>query len=153
MRALRQSGRGKGRGSALIEFALSFGVLFALMAGAFEFGYGFFIYIQLQNSVREGARYGSLITYDSASSDFTAAYGNAVRNVVVYGDPAGGSRSMIPNLSAANVDLTVTFANAVPSAVTVSVKNYSLRTIFKTFVLQKPTSTFPYVGRYAPDGM
>ncbi len=153
MRPIRHSRNRKRRGSVIIEFALSFAVLFPFMAAVFEFGYGFFVYIQLQNSVREGARYASLRTYNTSTASYTLDYANAVKNVVVYGDPLGGSTSTIPNLTAANVDLVVTFANAVPSAVTVSVKDYSMYTVFHTFVLQKPRCTFPYVGRYAPDGM
>ncbi len=153
MRAIRQGWNRKRRGSVIIEFALSFAVLFPFMAAVFEFGYGFFVYIQLQNSVRAGARYASLRTYDTSTAAYTSTFGTAVKNVVVYGDPAGGSASTTPNLTASNVNLAVTFTNAVPSAVTVSIKNYSLQTVFHTFVLQKPSCTFPYVGRYAPDGL
>ncbi len=143
----------KKRGSAVVEFAMSFAVLFPLMTGLLEFGHAFFIYIQLGNAVREGARYASLITYDSATTDISTAYGNAVQNMVVYGDPAGGTSSLIPNLTTEHVSVAVTFANNVPSSVTVSVRNYGIQTFFKTLVLQRPACTFPYVGRYAPAGL
>src|SRR5262245_17518824 len=55
-------------GNALIEFALAFGFLFPCLTGTFQFGYAFFIYNELQNAVRQGARYAAFKTYDSSSS-------------------------------------------------------------------------------------
>ena len=152
MRSIPRPRLRRQRGSALIEFAITFVILFPLMAGVFEFGYAFFIYNQLKNAVREGSRYASLITYDSATATYSDAFGNAVRNMAVYGNPAGGTTPNIPRLTTAHVALSVTFTNGVPAAVTVSIRGYSLDTIFKTFVLNKPSCTFPYVGRYAPIG-
>jgi Flp pilus assembly protein TadG len=144
--------RNQRRGSALIEFALTFVVLFPLMTGIFQFGYCLFNFMELKNAVREGARYASLRTYDSNSSTYSSAFGAAVRNVVVYGDPNGGRVPSAPRLTTANVSLTVTFSSGVPRSVTVSIVNYSLPAAFTTFILNKPSSTFPYTGRYAPAG-
>ena len=141
------------RGNALIEFALTFAVFFPLMTGTFQFGYCFFTYNQLKNAVREGARYASLLTYDSSSSTYSSAFGSAVRNMVVYGSPAGGSTPSVPRLTTANVSLAVTFGSGVPKRITVSITNYSLPAAFTTFVMNKPSCTFPYTGRYAPAGM
>ena len=44
------------RGNALIEFALSFFLLFAMFAGIFQFAYSFYVYNALVTAVREGAR-------------------------------------------------------------------------------------------------
>jgi Flp pilus assembly protein TadG len=140
------------RGSALVEFALTFAVLFLLMTGSFQFGYCLFTYSQLKNAVREGARYASLLTYDSSSSAYSSAFGSAVRNMVVYGNPAGGSAAAVPHLTTANVSLAVTFRSGVPAGITVSITNYSLPAVFTTFVLNKPGCMFPYTGRYAPAG-
>lgn len=145
--------RNKRRGSALIEFALTFVVLFPLVTGIFQFGYCFFNYMALKNAVREGARYASLRTYDSNSSTYTSAFGGAVRNVVVYGNPGGGTVPSTPGLTTANIALTVTFRSGIPKSVTVSIVNYSLPAVFTTFILNKPSSTFPYTGRYAPAGV
>lgn len=140
------------RGSSVVEFALAFAVLFPLMAGVFQFGYAFFIYGEMKNAVREGARFGSLLTYASPNPTCTQEYLDAVRNMTVYGDPAGGATPVVPNLSMANVAVTVAFSAGVPSTVTVATSNYSLPAVFTTFVLNKPSSTFPYIGRYAPAG-
>jgi Flp pilus assembly protein TadG len=140
------------RGSALVEFALTFVVLFPLMTGVFQFGYCLFTYNELKNAVREGARYASLLTYDSNSSTYSSAFGSAVRNIVVYGNPSGGSTPSVPRLTTANVSLAVTFRSGVPASIAVSITNYSLPAAFTTFVLNKPSCTFPYTGRYAPAG-
>lgn len=148
----RAAGRRR-RGSAVLEFALTFVVLFPMMLGVFEFGYAFFLYNQLKNAVREGSRYASLATYDSSTAAYTDAYGNSVKNMVVYGSPTGGTQPLIPRLNTAHVRIAVTFANGVPAAVTVGVQNYPLETGLKTLLLRKPSCTFPYVGRYAPAGL
>ena len=140
-------------GHAMLEFALAFSFLFPLFFGAFQFGYSFFLYNQLKNAIREGARYASLATYDSNNSNYTTAFGAAVQNMVVYGDPAGNGTSIVPGLTSSNVALDVTFANGIPAQITVSIRNYSLDAVFTTFVLNKPSCTFPYTGRYAPAGL
>lgn len=137
----------------MLEFALAFSFIFPCFYGVFQFGYSFFVYNQLKNAVREGARYASLKTYDTNSTAYTSAFGNAVKNVVVYGDPAGGTTPIVPSLSTAQVALTVTFASAVPTQVKVGIQSYRLNNVFGTFVLNKPAVTFPYIGRYAPDGL
>ncbi len=145
--------RSRQRGNALVEFALGFAVLFPLMTGIVQFGYCLFAYSELKSAVRQGARYASLLTYDSNSDAYSASFGTAVRNMVVYGDPAGGTTPVAPRLGTANVQLTVTFTRGVPDTVKVSIVNYSLPAIFTTFVLNKPSSSFPYTGRYAPGGI
>ena len=76
------------RGSALIELTLSLSFLTALFLGTWQYGYGFYVYAQLEQAVRDGARYAAARTYDSATTTPTDTYLAAVQNVVVYGDPA-----------------------------------------------------------------
>mgnify|MGYP003865886925 CR=1 FL=1 len=137
-------------GNALIEFALAFGFLFPLLAGAFQFGYAFFIYNELQNAVRHGARYAAYKTYDSDTATPSTAFANSVKNAVVYGDPAGGSIPIVPLMNSGNVKLVVTFTNGVPGMMTVSVQNYTLDAFLRTFTINKPAASFSYVGVYAP---
>ena len=56
------------RGSALIELTLSLSFLTALFLGVWQYGYGFYVYAELEQSVRDGARYAAARTYDSATS-------------------------------------------------------------------------------------
>ena len=49
----------------MIEFAIGSGVLLAAFSGTFQFGYTFLQYNNLENAVARGARYASLVPYDS----------------------------------------------------------------------------------------
>ena len=137
-------------GSVLVEFTLSATFLIALFLGVWQFGYGFFIYNELEESVRAGARYASLGTYNSANGTPTASFLSSVQNVVVYGNPAGGTTPVAPGLTTANVSLTVTFTS-VPTTMTVAITNYSVPTYFGNQTLSgKPTTSFPFVGVFGP---
>ena len=72
-------------GSALIEFAGSLILLSVMFSGIFEIGYSFYTYSELVTAVRAGARYAALQPRESAANPVVA---EAVRNLVVYGDPA-----------------------------------------------------------------
>lgn len=142
--------RNRQGGNALIEFAIAFGFLFPLLTGTFQFGYAFFLYNELQNAVRQGARYAAFKTYDSASSTPSTTFSNSVKNVVVYGNPAGGAVPIVPSLTTANVNLQVTYVSGVPGMMTVSIQNYTLDAFLRTFSINKPSASFSYVGVYAP---
>jgi Flp pilus assembly protein TadG len=144
--------RGKRNGSVLVEFTLSATFLVALFLGVWEFGYSFYIYSELEQSVRAGARYASLRTYNSANSTPTADFLTAVQNVVVYGDPAppAGATPVAPGLTTSNVSLTVTFTS-VPTTMNVAITGYTLPTYFGNQTLTgKPTTSFPFVGVFGP---
>ncbi len=139
------------RGSAMVEFALAFTLLFPVLTGAFQFGYAFYVYNEMQTAVRAGARYGSWRTYNSATATPSSDYLAAVRNVVVYGNPAGGTQPVAPGLTVANVTVTMTFDSGVPSRVTVGVDNYSTNAVFRMLRFRaKPKVTVPYTGTFDP---
>ena len=54
------------RGQSLVELSISLMVLLWLLAGAVEFGLGFFQFIQLRDAAQEGALYGSINPNDTA---------------------------------------------------------------------------------------
>jgi Flp pilus assembly protein TadG len=85
------------RGSTLVEFAIGATVFLTAMFAVLEFGRALWTHNALTDAARRGVRYASL----HASSD-----SNGVKNVVVYGDPAGGSKALVPNLTTANVSVT-----------------------------------------------
>lgn len=150
MRRTTASSKGR-RGNSLVEFALSFGFLFSVFAGVFQFGYAYFIYNTLESAVRAGARYASLRVYDSGTPTPSDAYLTAVRNMVVYGSPDGGVQPVAPGLTPAKVNVTVTFDRNVPKDVTVSIVNYTLNAVLTSYQLNgKPKLTFAYMGRFAP---
>jgi Flp pilus assembly protein TadG len=144
--------RGRTSGSVLVEFTLSATFLIGVFLGVWQFGYGFFIYSELEQSVRAGARYASLRTYNSANSTPTSDFLTAVQNVVVYGDPSppNGATPVAPGLTTANVSVTVTFTS-VPTTMNVAITGYKLPTYFGNQTLNgKPTTSFPFVGVFGP---
>ncbi len=139
------------RGSVTIEFALAFVLLFSILGGVFQFGYSYYVYNALENTVRDAARYASLRAYDSTSSTPSDGFLTAVRNMAVYGSPAGGTQSLVPGLAPSHIQLTVTFDRNVPYRMKVAVRDYRVQAIFSPFVLSgKPNADFRYMGRYAP---
>ncbi|MEN6533469.1 MAG: TadE/TadG family type IV pilus assembly protein [Bryobacteraceae bacterium] len=143
--------RTRRRGSAIVEFALSFGFLFSVFAGIFQFGYAYFVYNQLENAVRGGARYASLADYDSLTETPSVTFETAVRNMVLYGNPGGTGSAIVPALSASNITVTATMERRVPATVSVMINGYRLDAVVTSIVLdRKPKVTFPYMGRFAP---
>jgi len=139
------------RGSALVEFAIGSGLLVAAFAGTFEFGYTFLEYNNLENAVARGARYASMIPYDSASTTPTSTFKTAVQNMVLYGSPTAGTSPVLPGLATSNVNFTVAFTNGVPSSVTVSITGYSINSLFaNTTLTNKPQVTCIYMGIWEP---
>ena len=98
------------RGASLVEFAIAVTVFLTAMFGVVEFGRALWTHNALTDAARRGARYATL---------HTPAEIDNVKNVVVYGDPAGGSQPIVPNLSTTNV--TVNYSNIAVNKGTVSV--------------------------------
>jgi Flp pilus assembly protein TadG len=140
-------------GSVIVELSLSLTFLSALFLGTWQYGYTFYIYAELEQAVRAGARYASQLTYDSATATPSAAFQTAVQNVVVYGDPApaSGTAPVVLALTPGNVTVTPTFSSSVPTEMTVSITGYQIPTYFGNATLTgKPTTTFPFVGIFGP---
>ncbi len=147
---MRHWRRGR-KGIAVVEFALGSGVLLATFSGTFEVGYAVIQYDKLQTAVAQGARYASLVPYDSASPTPSSAFLSAVQRMVVYGNPAGGSTPAVAGLAAKHVNLKVSFANGVPRTVQVSITGYTINALFGSFTLTgKPQVTYRYQGVWAP---
>jgi hypothetical protein len=143
--------RNRGRlGSAILELGLAFPFIFPLFIGTFQFGYAFFLYNRLHGAVRAGARYASLETYASGTSTPPESFSSEVKNLVVYGDPAGGTSPVVTGLTTANVELTVLYVNGAPKNMKVRLTNYTLDACFGVFRLNTPVAVFGYVGRYSP---
>ena len=157
MMKLFQRNRKSRGGTAIIEFAIGSGVLMAVFAGTFEFVYTFYIYNNLQTAVNNGAKYAALRTYESSSRTPSTCFTDAVKDMVVYGDPTGTTTTPIaPRLATSNITVTPTWdsvnaTNNVPLAWTVSVSSYTINSVFASFTLtNKPQVTYPFLGGYAP---
>ena len=145
------------RGEALIEFALSFFLIFTAFSGIFRFAYSFYCYNALVAAVREGARYASLKPYDSITTAPSASFLTAVQNMVVYADanPPGGTKPVVPGIQPGNVALTVTGGGTgtltVPTQMTVAISGFTIDAVFGIWNLNgKPNCTFSYTGILTP---
>lgn len=134
----------------MVEFALGSSLLITAFTGIFEFGYAFYVYNNLVSAVDNGARYAAYRTYDSGTATPSSAFSASVKNMVVYGQPGTGTKPIVPGLSTDNVTLTPIFVNGVPSGMQVSLANYHLNAVFRTYELNKPVTTYPFLGIYAP---
>src|SRR6266404_7925945 len=95
-----KNNRRRQRGATLLEFAICATVFLTVMFAVLEFGRALWVHNALTDAARRGARYAVI---------HSAADAAAVKNVVVYGDPAGGSTPVVDNLTTGNV--TVTYSN------------------------------------------
>ena len=138
------------RGNAMIEFAISVGVLFPVLSGSFQFGYSFYIYNEMQTATRAGARYASILAYDSPNSTPSASFATAVQNMVVYGDPAGGTDPVVPGLAPENVTVNMAFVSGAPREITIGIDNFRVNAVVKMVDFNtKPHVTYRYTGRWS----
>lgn len=106
------------RGSTLVEFAIGATVFLTVMFGVIEFGRALWIHNALSDAARRGARYA--VVHPATDSA-------AVKNVVVYGDPAGGSTPLVDNLTTANVNVSYSGFGLNDGTATVSITDYSFQ--------------------------
>lgn len=150
---------GSRTGSAMIEFALGSGILVTVFTSAFQYGYIFYQYNALENAVANAAHYAALRPYNTQCSTPSDAYNNAVKNMVVYGDPTGtNTTSVIPNLATTNVTVTITPTQTTcptiawaPSTVNVKITNFTINAVFGSYTANnKPSVTYAYQGIFSP---
>ena len=141
----------------MIEFAIGVSILTASFAGAFTYGYTFYRYNTLLNAVSAGARYASLAQWDSVTQNASSTFETQIKNVVVYGNPNGGTEPVVAGLTTSNVVLTpITVRSGtstiyVPTHMRVSINGFSLSAIFQTITFNnKPRVEYPYQGLLTP---
>jgi Flp pilus assembly protein TadG len=115
---LRIKNKDNERGSTLVEFAIGITIFATVMFAVLEFGRALWVHNALADAARRGARYAVVHSAGDVAQ---------VKNVVVYGDPAGGSQPMLDNLSAANVDVTYNGFGMNDGTVTVKITNYQFQ--------------------------
>lgn len=145
----RQHPRSRERGNAIVELTLLLPVLVALFLGTWSLGYSSYLYSELEQAVRSGTRYASHGVYVTSNP---TAYSNAVKNATVYGDPAGGTTPVVPNLTPAMVRVTLLPSSGTPVAVAVSISGFKVWGPFGTaiFLGGKPRVELPFMGYYVP---
>ena len=136
------------RGSVIVEFALAFPLLFAFLGGMFQFGYAFHIYNQIQSAIRNAGRYAATADFDGEAGG--AAFRTGVRNMAVFGNPAGGTVPVAAGLATGNIAVAWQADGAgIPQVVSVTLNDFTLNGIWGSFVITgRPRSTFIYLGQF-----
>jgi len=106
------------RGTTLVEFAIALTVFLTSMFGVIEFGRALWVHNALTDAARRGARYATL--HNPADVD-------KVKNVVVYGDEAGGTQSVVPNLTTDNVTVNYSSFGVNKGTVSVAITSYQFQ--------------------------
>lgn len=149
MRRISVKQRRAERGAALVEFAIGATVFLSVMFGIVEFGRCLWTHNALSDAARRGARYA--INHPTSDA-------NAVKNVVVYGDPAGGTKAMVDNLTTDNVNVQYSNFKLGEGTVSVSVTNYQfqLSIPFVSQTIAMPSYNTTLVGEnigYVPNDL
>lgn len=110
------------RGAALTEFAIVATIFLTVMFGVLEFGRLYWTHNALKDAARRGARYATVRKNDAAGI-------TAVKNMVVYGDPSGGTQPVVAGLTTGNVTVEYQNYNGIllSSRATVSITNYQFQ--------------------------
>ena len=110
--------RSNERGTTLVEFSIAATVFLVAMFAVIEFGRALWTHNALTDAARRGARYAVLHSSADAAQ---------VKNVVVYGDSAGGTKPLVPNLSTSNVTVNYSQFALNKGTATVSITNYKFQ--------------------------
>jgi Flp pilus assembly protein TadG len=117
---IRRPERKNERGATLLEFAIGATVFLTAMFAVIEFGRVLWTHNALSDAARRGARY---------AVNHTTGDDVAVRNVVVYGDPAGGEKPLLENLTTENVQVQYSSFGLGAGTVSVSITGYQFQFI------------------------
>lgn len=132
------------RGNAIIEFALGIGLLALLFNGIFQFGWSFYQYNRVQTLVSNAAVLAARLDFDADQPDL---FTNAIKNMVVYGTPSGGTTPIVPSLSTANINVDVNPSGGMPTDVTITVRSFQINAVFTRYhLINKPRVTTVYMG-------
>jgi Flp pilus assembly protein TadG len=124
------------RGASLVEFSIGATVFLMAMFAVIEFGRVLWTHNALADAARRGARY-AVLNEESDIAD--------VKRVVVYGNPDGGTKPVVSNLTTDNVDVNYTGFGLDVGTVQVTIKEYdfkfSIPMISKKITMPKYTTT------------
>jgi Flp pilus assembly protein TadG len=134
--------RNRQRGATLVEFSIAATVFLLVMFAVLEFGRALWTHNALTDAARRGARYAVLHRADQIDE---------VKNVVVYGDPAGGTNPVVENLSTTNVQVSYTNFTLDAGTVQVTITDYQFHFVIPIVgtQIQMPNYTTTLTGESA----
>jgi Flp pilus assembly protein TadG len=107
-------------GASLVEFSIAATVFLLVMFAVIEFGRALWVHNALTDAARRGARYA---VFHDASTDSDAK----IKNVVVYGNPAGGTNPVVDNLATTNITVSRSGYGLDTGTVSVSITDYQFQ--------------------------
>src|ERR1700754_4849894 len=118
----RKFNRKNEEGRTLVEFAIVGTVFLTVMFGVIEFGRLYWTHNALRGAARRGVRYAAIRRNDTAGQQ-------AVKNMVVYGNPNGGTTPLVPGLKTSNIGIEYVNYDGVQlsSRATVKITNYQFQ--------------------------
>jgi len=126
------SAKQKQRGASLVEFSIGATLFLTALFAVVEFGRVLWTHNALCDAARRGARYA--INQPASSPPGVVTSGTdvgpsitAIKNVVVYGNPAGGTVPVVKNLAPANVSVTYQQFGLGEGTVAVSIQSYQFQ--------------------------
>ena len=134
--------KNKQRGATLVEFSIAATVFLIAMFAVLEFGRVLWTHNALTDAARRGARYAAV--HNQADTA-------AVKNVVVYGDSAGGTNPVVENLSTTNVNVDYSNFKLDGGTVQVTITNYQFQFVIPIVGtrIQMPNYTTTLTGESA----
>jgi Flp pilus assembly protein TadG len=120
------------RGATLVEFAIGATVFLTAMFGVIEFGRALWTHNALADAARRAARYAVNQPASNPAGVKTTGMNvgpslTAIRNVAVYGDPAGSGQPMVNGLTPDNLNVQYTDFGVGAGTVAVTVTNYEFQ--------------------------
>jgi Flp pilus assembly protein TadG len=127
------------RGTTLVEFAIGATVFLMAMFAVLEFGRALWIHNALSDAARRGARYAVTHSPNDVAQ---------IKNVVVYGDPNGGSQPLVNDLGVGNVTVSYSQFALNKGTVSVSITNYQFQFVIPIVgtTIQMPNYTTTLTG-------
>lgn len=119
-------------GTTLVEFAIGATVFLTVMFGVIEFGRALWTHNALADAARRAARYAVNQPASSPAGAKTTGTNvgpsiTAIRNVAVYGDPAGGSQPLVTDLTPTNLNVQYSGFGVGQGTVAVTITNYQFK--------------------------
>ena len=144
------------RGATLVEFAIGATVFLMVMFAVLEFGRALWIHNALSDSARRAARYA--VNQPASNPAGVKTTGTnvgpsvaAIRNVGVYGNPAGTGQPMVNGLTPANIDVTYNQFGVGDGTVAVTITNYQFQFVIPILgtTIQMPNYNTTLTGESA----
>jgi Flp pilus assembly protein TadG len=119
-------------GATLVEFAIGATVFFTAMFAVIEFGRALWTHNALADAARRGARYAVNQSASTPAGVTTTGLNvgpsvTAIRNVAIYGNPAGGTNPLVTNLTPANLNVQYKDFGVGEGTVAVTITNYQFK--------------------------